>query len=417
MAGEPDEARLASHGAEPWLTLIGIGEDGASGLPPRAAEVLCRAPLVIGGRRHLALAAPLIRGTVLAWSSPIEDTYPAIVARRGTPTCVLASGDPFHYGIGTALVRLVGADAITCLPHASAFSLAAARLGWSLQDCLCVSLHGRALERIVPALQPGLRVLALSWDGSTPARLAALLRDRGFGPSAMTICESMGGASERCRTATADGFDARDIADLNTIAVEFRAAPDARIRPCTPGLPDDWFEHDGQITKAPIRAVTLSALAPRPGELLWDVGAGSGSIGIEWLLMHPASKAVAVEARPDRMARIGRNAAHWGVSDRLRQASGEAPAILRDLPRPDAVFLGGGGTAPGQIEACRTALRSGGRLVVNAVTIETQQLLMAAMARDGGELLTLSVAEAEPVGGFYGLRPAMPVMQWRWSRL
>lgn len=412
----PDPAIVPSERATPWLTLVGIGEDGVSGLAPRAVEALSRAPLVIGGKRHLSLATPLIRGAVLAWSSPIEDTYPAIVARRGTPTCVLASGDPFHYGIGTALVRLVGADAIACLPHSSAFSLAAARLGWPLQDCLCVSLHGRALERIIPALQPGVRVLALSWDGGTPAQLAALLCDRGFGPSVMTVCESMGGSSERCRAARAETFDLHDVADLNTIAVELRATPAARIRPCTPGLPDDWFEHDGQITKAPIRAVTLSALAPRPGELLWDVGAGSGSVGIEWLLAHPAMRAVAIEPRFDRMARIGRNAAHWGVSDRLQQALGEAPAALRELPYPDAVFLGGGATAPGQIEACCAALRPGGRLVVNAVTIETQQRLMAAMSRDGGELLTMSVAQAEPVGGFHGFRPAMPVMQWRWVK-
>lgn len=413
---EPENAMRASDRLSPWLTLIGIGEDGVSGLAPRAAEALSHAPLVIGGKRHLALAVPLIRGEILAWSSPIEDTYPFILARRGTPTCVLASGDPFHYGIGAALVRLIGAEAIACLPHSSAFSLAAARLGWSLQDCVCVSLHGRAFERIVPALQSGVRVLALSWDGRTPARLAALLCDRGFGPSLMTICESMGGPSERCRAVCADTFDLQDVADLNTVAVDVRATPQARVRPCTSGMPDDWFEHDGQITKAPIRAVTLSALAPRPGELLWDVGAGSGSVGIEWLLAHPATQAVAVEPRPDRMARIGRNAVHWGVSDRLQQALGEAPAALRELPRPDAVFLGGGATAMGQIAACCNALQPGGRLVVNAVTIETQQLLMAAMSRDGGELLTLSVAQAEPVGGFHGFRPAMPVMQWRWLK-
>ena len=416
MASGLDPASVPSERATPWLTLIGIGEDGVSGLAPRAVEALSRAPLVIGGKRHLALAAPLIRGAVLAWSSPIEDTYPAIMTRRGIPTCVLASGDPFHYGIGTALVRLLGADAIVCLPQSSAFSLAAARLGWSLQDCRCVSLHGRVLQRIIPMLQPGVRLLALSWDGATPARLAALLRDRGFGPSVMTVCESMGGTSERCRAARAEAFDLDHIADLNTVAVELRATPAARVRPCTPGLPDNWFEHDGQITKASIRAVTLSALAPRPGELLWDVGAGSGSVGIEWLLVHSSMKAVAIEPRSDRMARIGRNAAHWGVAERLQFALGEAPAALSALPNPDAVFLGGGATAPGQIEACRAALRPGGRLVVNAVTIETQQLLMAATSQDGGDLLTLSVAQAEPVGGFHGFRPAMAVMQWRWVK-
>ena len=400
----------------PWLTIIGIGEDGVAGLSPAAAHCVASASLVVGGRRHLALAAPLVRGESLCWASPIDDTFPSLLARRGTPVCVLASGDPFHYGVGATLARLVPAEEIVCHPQPSAFSLAAARLGWALQDCTCVSLHGRSLEQIIPVLQPQRRILALAWDRTTPSKLAALLGGRGFGTSILTVCEALGGAHERVRATSAGAFDLDDIADLNTIALEPRAEPGARVRPCAPGLPDDWFEHDGQITKAPIRAVTLSALAPRPGERLWDIGAGSGSVSIEWLLSDLSTRAVAVERHPARGARIGRNAASWGVGERLTQVAGTAPACIGDLAPPDAIFIGGGATAPGLIEACRGALPPGGRLVVNAVTLESQQRLAADFSAHGGELITLAVATAEPIGAFHGLRPSMPVTQWRWVK-
>lgn len=399
-----------------WLTLVGIGDDGPAGLSPRAVDELARATLVFGGRRHLELAAPLLRGEPVAWRSPIEDSVPDLLARRGNPTAVLATGDPFHFGIGVTLARLIPADEMLCLPQASAFSLAAARLGWGVQDCVCLSLHGRALERIVPHLQPGLRVLALSWDGSTPGKLAALLRERGFGPSRLTICESMGGPRERLRQSSAATFDLEDIADLNTIAVELRAEPGARLRSCAPGLPDDWFDHDGQITKAPIRAVTIAGLAPRPGQRLWDVGAGSGSVGVEWLLAASASTAIAIEQKAERLDRVGRNALHWGVHERLDRVQGTAPDALDGLPQPDAVFIGGGLTAPGLLDVCRTALPPGGRLVANAVTLESQAVLADCLKRDGGTMMTLAVSTAEPVGGFHGLRPSMSVMQWRWTK-
>jgi precorrin-6Y C5,15-methyltransferase (decarboxylating) len=324
---------------------------------------------------------------------------------------VLASGDPFFYGVGSVLTREVSADEIVCLPGASAFSLAAARLGWALQDCALVTLHGRALERVIPALQPNGRVMALSWDGTTPGLLAALLVRLGFGVTRMTICEAMCGPNERLRTVTADAFDLTDIAPLNLVALDIPAVPGGRVIPLVPGLPDDWFEHDGQLTKRDIRAVTLSALAPRRGELLWDIGAGSGSISIEWMLAHPANRAIAVERDVARAARIARNAASLGVPD-LKIVQGAAPAALAGLASPDAIFIGGGGTGDGVIDAAWNALPSDGRLVANGVSIETQAELARQFKTRGGRLISLQVAEASPIGSFHGMRPAMPVTQW-----
>lgn len=403
---------IAPH-VPPWLTLVGLGEDGLDGLSAAARRAVASADLLVGGRRHLALVGAT-GGRTLAWASPIEATFPAILARRGQAVCVLASGDPFFYGIGSVLARTVPAEEMRCLPQPSAFSLAAARLGWALQDCDLVTLHGRPLERILPLLRPGARLLALSWDAATPAALAGLMAQRGFGASRLTLCEAMGGPRERLRPALAASFDLPGVDPLNTIAVEVVADASARVRPLTPGLPDHWFEHDGQITKARVRAITLAALAPRPGGLLWDIGAGSGSVGIEWMLMHPANRAVAVEQHAERAARIRRNALAHGVPD-LRVVEGRAPAAL-DLPQPDAVFVGGGATAPGLLDRCRAALPAGGRLVVNAVTVESQGAIGSAFAAMGGELATISLATADPVGRFHGWRAAMPVTQWVWVK-
>ena len=394
----------------PWLTVIGIGEDGRAGLSPAAQAALDRAEFVIGGARHLALAAPLAAET-LTWPSPFADGYPLILARRGRPTCVLATGDPFRYGIGAELARLVPAEEMTCFPQASAFSLAASRLGWSLPDCDCVSLHGRALERIVPHLQPGARILALSWDGSTPGRLADLLKARGFDASTIIVCEAMGGPRERIRRAVATDFAVTGIDPLNTVAIEVVAAKDARIVTLAPGLPDAFFENDGQLTKAEIRALTLAALAPRAGEVLWDIGLGAGSIGIEWCLRHPRNRCIGIEERPDRAERARRNALELGATA-LDIRIGRAPEALADLPAPDAIFIGGGASEPGVFNAAWAALKSGGRLVVNAVTLETETLLGALYAEHGGMLRRLAVSRLEPVGGMHGWRAAMPVTQW-----
>jgi precorrin-6Y C5,15-methyltransferase (decarboxylating) len=396
---------------ERWLAVVGIGEDGVDGLSPAARSLVAQASLVVGGKRHIALAGSLSAQTMV-WPSPIEGALDAIEARRGEPICVLASGDPFFFGVGAMLTRRFAADEMICVPAPSAFSLAAARLGWAQQDCALLSLHGRPLEAIVPHLQPGARILALSWDGATPAKLAALLTVRGMGRSRLTVCEALGGARERIRVSGADGFAMENVAALNTIGLEVVMDPDARVIPRAGGLPDEWFEHDGQITKREIRALTLSSLAPRRADMLWDVGSASGSVAIEWMLADPANGAIAIETRHDRAARIVRNALSFGVPG-LAVITGEAPKIFEDLPAPDAIFIGGGAGAAGLVERAVGELRSGGRLVMNAVTLETQAACVEWRTRWGGELVQVAIAHAEPVGRFFGWRPAMPLVQWR----
>jgi precorrin-6B C5,15-methyltransferase / cobalt-precorrin-6B C5,C15-methyltransferase len=396
---------------ERWLGLVGIGEDGLEGLTPAARRLVAQAAFIVGGKRHFALAGPLSAETMI-WPSPIENALDAIEAHRGRSVCVLASGDPFFFGVGAMLMRRFPADEMISIPSPSAFALAAARLGWSQQDCALLTLHGRPLEAIIPHLQPGARILALSWDDATPAKLAALLTQRGMGRSKLTICEAMGGPSERIRMAEAEGFALENMAALNTIALEVVSEHGARVLPRTAGLPDAWFEHDGQITKREIRAMTLSQLAPRRGDLLWDVGSASGSIAIEWMLADPANDAVAIEARHDRAQRIARNALSFGVP-RLSVVNGEAPHVFVDLAPPDAIFIGGGASAAGVTEHAYDALAAGGRLVVNAVTLETQAACVDWRARWGGELAQIAIAHAEPVGRYSGWRAAMPIVQWR----
>jgi precorrin-6B C5,15-methyltransferase / cobalt-precorrin-6B C5,C15-methyltransferase len=397
-----------------WLSIVGIGEDGVEGLSPVAQKLIASAELVVGGKRHLALADSLIRGRSLAWPSPIGEAMPEIEKHRGRPVVVLASGDPFHYGVGELLLRSIPAAETLCLPQPSAFSLAASRLGWSLQDVSLVSLHGRALEGIVRHLQPGARILALSWDGETPSKLAKLLAKRGMGDSLLTVLEAMGGPRERLRRSTAKAFDLSEIASLNAIALEVTAAADATVLALAPGLDDSLFEHDGQLTKREVRAVTLGALAPRHGELLWDVGLGAGSIAIEWLLRHPSLKAIGMEDQPERAARAARNAAALGTPD-LQIVQKRAPEAFKDLPQPDAVFIGGGLSDPGVFDAAWSALKPGGRLVANAVSLQSEACLIEFFQRHGGELVRLEVAKAGKAGsgGVFVWRPAAPIIQWR----
>lgn len=404
----------ATSPAGPWLTLIGLGEDGRDGLSPAANAALAQAALVVGGARHLALAAPFACET-LAWPSPMDEAYPHILARRGEKVVVLASGDPFFYGVGSVLARAIPAAEMTCLPAPSAFSLVAARLGWAQQDCTLVTLHGRPLERIIPHLFDGAKIIALSWDGATPGKLAALLTQRGFGASRLTICESLGGPREKLRAVLARDIALEDIAALNTIALDLVADRDAKILSRAPGLPDAFFEHDGQITKAEIRALTLSALAPRKGELLWDIGAGSGSVAIEFLLADEKNAAFAIEANAERAARIRRNALALGTPQ-LHVVEGRAPEALRDLARPQKIFIGGGVTAPGVLDAALDALAPGGRLVANGVTLETQALLIARHGALGGDLISAQISRAERLGGFFALRPALPILQWTFDK-
>lgn len=398
----------------PWLAIVGLGEDGLDGLSPAARRLLDQAELVVGGKRHLALIGD-VAAEKLAWPSPLTDAFPAILARRGRPVVVLASGDPFSYGVGSLIARHVPPTDYVTLPAPSAFSMAAARVGWAVQDCALVTLHGRAFEKIVPHLQPGRRILVLSWDGTTPARLAEHLTLHGMGRSRLIVLEAMGGVRERMLSTTADDFDRADLDPLNTVAIEVVAGPDARILPLAAGIPDSYFENDGQITKREIRATTLSKLAPRHGELLWDVGAGTGSIAIEWMLADPKNRAVAIEPKPDRLARIARNAAAFGVPD-LAIVEGFAPAALFGLPTPNAIFLGGGGSDTALVEECMERLAPGGRLVINAVTLETQAEVIGHFKAHGGDLVQISIARAAPLGGFHGFRPAMPIVQWTWEK-
>ena len=411
----PDAIQRETAATPRWLSIIGIGEDGVEGLSTTARGLIGAAEIVFGGRRHLSLAASLIRGAARPWPSPFDGAADEVMNYRGRQICVLASGDPFHYGVGAVLAQRINPREMFVVPAPSAFSLAAAKLGWSLPQTTLLSVHGRTLDLVRPHLQPGVRILALTSDGGGPEAIARLLAQSGFGASRLMVLEALGGPRERIRTTTAAAFDLGAVDPLNTLAIEVEAAPGARIIARSPGLADDLFEHDGQITKREVRAVTLSSLAPRRGELLWDIGAGAGSVAIEWLLADPLMRAIAVEKRSDRAARIRRNAAALGVPG-LEIVEGAAPAALASLAAPDAIFVGGGAGEPGVIDTTIEALRPNGRLVVNAVTLETEALLIARHAALGGELLRIAISRAGAVGGKTGWRAAMPVTQWAWTK-
>ena len=388
----------------PWLTVLGIGEDG---LDPAGRAIVESAEFLVGGKRHLALAGagPAERMT---WQRPLSRTLDAILVRRPRPTVVLATGDPMWFGIGKSLARRVPAGEMRILPAVGAFSLAAARLAWPLESVATLSLHGRPLGLLALHVAPGARLLALSHDGGTPARVADWLTRRGYGASRMTALAHMGGPLETSAEGRADCWTA-EVPDLNTLAIECVAGDGAHIFSRAPGLPDEFFEHDGMLTKAHIRAATLALLAPTAGAHLWDVGAGSGAIGIEWI--RAGGTADAVEPLASRRAAMARNAEELGAPG-LEIRAGEAPAALEGLPAPDAVFVGGGLSAGGVIEAAWEALRPGGRIVANAVTLEGGARLARARSELGGDLYRISVETAAPVGGFNAFRPAMAVTQW-----
>lgn len=394
-----------------WLAIVGLGEDGLDGLSPAARALVDEAEVLVGGARHLGLV-PGAGAERLGWASPLSATVDAIVARRGKRVVVLATGDPMCYGIGVTLVRHVKRSEMTIVPGVSAFALACARLGWPRAEVEALTLHGRPLDLLNRVLYPGARLLLLSNDGESPALIAARLTERGYGASRMVVLEHMGGAAERIVEGRAEDWREGRCADLNTVAVECAAGADAVVRPRLPGLPDDAFRHDGQITKHEVRAVTLAALAPLPGERLWDVGAGAGSVAIEWLRSGPRMRAIAIEREGGRRVLIAENAAALGVP-MIEIVAGEAPAALRELARPQAVFVGGGSDGAGMLEACWRALDSGGRLVANAVTTTGEARLIAWQGEVGGALSRLSIARAEPLGGRMAWRPLMPVTQLR----
>ncbi len=401
--------------ARRWLSIVGLGEDGVEGLGAVARGLISGADIVFGGKRHLALVAPLVRGAARPWPTPFERGIEEVLAQRGRQVCVLASGDPYHYGVGAVLARHIDPNETITIPAPSAFSLAAARLGWTISETALLSLHARSLDLLRPHLHPRARLLCLTSDSDGPASIARLLAETGFGASQLTVLEALGGPRERIRSTVAAKFDLQHIDALNTVAIEAEASPEARLIARAAGLPDALFEHDGQITKREIRAMTISSLAPLHGELLWDIGAGAGSVAIEWMLADPSLRAIAVEARADRAARIRRNAAALGVPS-LDVREGAAPAALAGLPPPDAVFIGGGAHDDGVLDTAIAALRPGGRLVVNAVTLETEALLIARHSALGGDLVRISVSRSARLGGVTGWRPALPVTQWIWEK-
>ncbi|ADB34166.1 precorrin-6y C5,15-methyltransferase (decarboxylating), CbiE subunit [Kribbella flavida DSM 17836] len=391
------------------LVVVGVGADGWHGLSPAARAAIEGAEVLMGSARQLQLV-PDGASEKIAWPSPLSESLPGLLATHGARRiCVLASGDPTFHGIGTTLTRLLGAGAVRVIPHPSSVSLACARLGWPQDQVEVISLVGHPLELVHPQVQPGRRLVILSWGAHTPTEVAGLLTERGYGGSEFIVLEQLGSADERIRTSSARDWDG-DVDPLNVIGVLCQADPGAPLLSTSPGLPDDAYESDGQLTKREVRAVTLSRLAPVPGQLLWDVGGGAGSIAIEWSRHHPTCRAVAIERDPDRAKRLDRNAVSLGVV--VRTVVGAAPEALAELETPDAVFVGGGGTVPGVLEACWQALAPGGRLVMNGVTLETESLIARWYAELGGDLVRLSVQRASPVGGMTGWRPAMPVTIW-----
>lgn len=390
------------------LTVVGIGADGWGGLGDAARAALGASALIVGSQRQLDLLAPEVGGARRPWPSPMEPLVDELAAGTHGDAAVLASGDPLLHGVGATLVRKAAPDRVCVLPHPSAFALACARMGWPQAGVELVSAVGRPPEVVARALQPGRQIVAYVTGPDGAAQLARVLCRRGFGASAFTVLEQLGGPKEGRIDTTAQQAIDHSADPLHVVAVIVGGGP-AHAR--TPGLADEAFASDGQLTKRHVRAITVAALAPLPGELLWDVGAGSGSIGIEWLRAEPTARAVAIEPRADRAQRIAANALRLGVPE-LRIVQGRAPEALRELPAPGAVFVGGAITTPGLLDACWAALADGGRLVANTVTIEGEQVIAAARRVRGGSLIRIDIAHAQPLGSFSAWRAQMTVVQW-----
>ena len=391
-----------------WLTIIGLGEDGITEIGDTARQAIRDAQTVIGGARHLNLVPEIPGQQRLTWPTPFAEGINMVLSMRGQPVCVLATGDPMYYGVGATLSRHIHPEEMRVLSAPSAFTLAAARLGWALQDCVPLTVHGRSLELVHPHLHPGAQLLILSEGGHTPKLLAHLLTQRRFGTSKLIVLEHMGGTNERRVEGIAASWRHPDCADLNVIAVECVGSSGLST---LAGLPDDAFDHDGQLTKRDVRAITLARLAPQPGQILWDVGAGCGSISIEWMRSHPTCRAIAIEANEKRQSLIVQNAKALGVPG-LKLIAGKAPMALNGLESPDAIFIGGGLTIPKVPQICWDALKPGGRLVANAVTVESVALLHQLQQIWGGELTQIQVSHSEALGRFHVLRAALPVMVW-----
>ena len=390
----------------PWLTIIGFGEDGLDGLPAASLDALNCAELVMGPVRHLSLLGDVPQQTI-DWPVPFSDGLEILRSLRGRRVVVLASGDPFWYGAGSVLARDFDPIEWVALPGLSCFSIAAARLGWPLDTTPCLGLHAAPLSRLRPYLARGTRLIVTLRDGAAFDDLHAYLTQLGFGDSILHVMEALAGPRERISKFKADEAPNTDFAHPVCVAIDVQGAGESL--PKTSGRSDAWFAHDGQITKRPVRALTLSALAPRHGEHLWDIGGGSGSIAIEWLLADPSLHATCIEADPARADRITKNAVGLGV-DRLHLAIGVAPKVLDDLEHPDVVFVGGG--LSNEMLAYLTTLRPGTRIVANAVTLEAEALLASAQAIHGGDLLRIELAQNVPLGRKRGWKSSYPIVQW-----
>lgn len=397
------------------VTVVGVGADGWPGLSAESRAAIEDAEVLFGGKRQLDLV-PESAAVRVPWPSPLLPALEGLLAEHADRrVTVLASGDPLLSGIGTTLVRVLGAERVRILPAVSSVTLARARLGWSFEDTEVITTVGRDVHRVLRAVAPGRRLLVLSSGGSTPSEVAGLLASQGYGDSRIRVLENLGGENEAQRDGIAREWADQDCAPLNLLAIECVADRATVPLATVGGLPDDAFEHDGQLTKRDLRASALARLAPSPGETLWDVGAGAGSVAIEWARAHPLNRAVAFERDAERAQRIERNARRLGVPD-VRVVLGAAPEVLHGEHPPDAVFIGGGVSVPGMLDTCVGVLGDGGRLVAHGVTLESEQALARAYREHGGELVRMSVEHAEPLGGFTGWRPARTVTQWSFRR-
>jgi precorrin-6Y C5,15-methyltransferase (decarboxylating) len=394
-----------------WLTIAGMGEDGWDGLSARARHAIEAAEVIVGSSRLLAFL-PETSAERHEWPQPFSAVVDRIRPLSGRRTVILATGDPLNYGVARKLMEFIPFAEMEIIPHLSAFSLAAARAGWSLPDCDTLTLHGRDAAHIEPFIQPDVRLIVLTADATTIAEVARRLTARGFGKSEITVLENMGGPRERQSPFIADAPPPTDHSDLNTLAIRCVASPDAKIFSRLGGLPDDAFLHDGQLTKREVRAATLAALAPSPDKLLWDVGAGCGSVSIEWMRAARGAEAIAFESNAERLAMIASNADALGTP-RLRVIPGEAPATFAGQPAPDAVFIGGGIWIPGVFENSWEALKPGGRMVANVVTIEGELHLYDLHEKHGGDIVRMEISHLTHVGRLRALRPRMAVTQWR----
>jgi precorrin-6Y C5,15-methyltransferase (decarboxylating) len=396
---------------KPWLTIVGIGEDGWGGLTAKARIAIEQAENIIGSTRTLAMV-PASRARQHEWPQPFSAVIDQLTPMRGRHTVMLATGDPMNYGAARKILTFIPKEEVTIVPHLSAFSLAAARMGWSIPDCDCFTIHGRPAANLEAFIQPDAWLLVLTEDGSSIAEACRRLVARGFEISEVTVLENLGGTRETVTTFPANAIPAREWSPLNTLAIHCKAGPSAKIWSRVAGLPDEAFVHDGQITKREVRAATVAALAPAPDQLLWDIGAGCGSVAIEWMRSTRGCEAIAIEQDTARINMIAANADQLGAP-RVKIVAGEAPDALKGLPHPHAVFIGGGVGVPGIFETAWQALRPGGRLVANVISIEGEMHLYDLQEKHGGELVRIAISKLEPVGKYRALKPKMPVVQWQ----